>query len=149
MKFDSIVSIALTSCLREARQQNRAKQPLPQCAYVLDPCRSVHACTRRPGLRARVAQASSWPSPCMQGSALTSPSLPRASAPGLLAHACVTKWTAMVSGLFLYTNATTSNGSPLHALKMVWYSDCVVLTASNHKAVTVVSKSVVEQCLWL
>ena len=34
---------------------------------VLDLHRGVHACTRRPGLRARVAQASSRPSPCMQG----------------------------------------------------------------------------------
>ncbi len=36
-----------------------------------------HACTRRPGLRARVAQASSRPSPapCKQCSALTSPGL--------------------------------------------------------------------------
>ncbi len=67
---------------------------------ALHPCCSVHACTRRPGLRARVTQASSRPSPCMQGSALTSPSLPRAAAPGLLAHArrqCLEKTTCDIS----------------------------------------------------
>ena len=71
-----------------AHKMTRHYRPcdVPAGAKVWDLHRGAHACTRTSGLRARVTRASLQPSPCMQCSALTSHSLPRA-VPGLLAHA--------------------------------------------------------------